>query len=93
MAVSCCCISPRPALKERGPALGPCLPLSSLSCLGKHDERAGQFIGIERICPRGDDQLAELLHLAVLEVARLVPECLQFSIKVSWLTHHLLRER
>ena len=39
------------------------------------------------ICPGGDDQFAEPLHLAALEVARLVLKCFQFSIKVPWLAH------
>jgi hypothetical protein len=41
--------SPRPALKERGPAPGPSLPLSGLFCLGQHDQRTGQFVGGESV--------------------------------------------
>ena len=73
MAVSCRCNSPRPGLKERGSAPGPCLPLPGLFCLGQHDQRAGQFIGVKRIRPGGNNKFAELLHLAALEATRLFP--------------------
>jgi hypothetical protein len=63
--------SPRPVLKERGPALGPSLPRSGVFRLSQYYQRAGQFVDAEAICPGGDDQFAELLHLAALEVTRL----------------------
>jgi hypothetical protein len=74
-------------LKKRGSAPGPCFPLSGLFCLDQHDQSARQFIGAERICPGSDDQLAELPHFAALDVARLVPKCLQFGIEIAWLAH------
>ena len=83
MALSCRCSSPRPALKERSSSLGPRLPLSSIFGLSQHDQRACQFIDVEAICPGGDDQFAELLHLAALEVARLVLKRFQFPVEVG----------
>src|SRR6185312_7545585 len=83
---------PRSALKERGPAPGPCLPLSGLSCLSQDDQRAGQFVGVECVSPRGDDQFTKLLHFTALEVTRLVPKCLQFGIEVPWFAHRRLHE-
>ena len=77
MALSCRHRSPGPALKERGPALRPGLLLSGLFCLGQHDQRAGQFIGAKCICPGGDDQFTKLLHLAALEIARLISKRLR----------------
>ncbi len=83
MAVSCRRSSARPAVKERGPALCPCLLLSGLLRLGQHDQRAGQFIGTECVSPGGDDQLAELPDFAGLQPARPIVERLQFRVKVS----------
>src|SRR5712691_238546 len=83
-------MSPRPALKERGPAPGPCLRLSRIFRLGQHDKRTRQFVGGECVSPRGDDQFTKLLHLTVLEVTRFVSKCLQFGIKVPWFAHRRL---
>jgi len=68
------------------------MPLRGLLRLGQHDQRAGQFIGAERVSPRGDDELAKLLYLAALEVTSLVLKCLQFGIKVPWLAHRRLHQ-
>jgi hypothetical protein len=92
VALSCRCSSPCSALKERGPALRPCLFLSGVLRLNQHDQRARQFVSVEAICPGGDDQVAKLLHLAALEVTRLVPKSLQFGIKVPWLAHQRLHQ-
>jgi hypothetical protein len=92
VALSCWSSSPRPALKERGPAPGPCLPLSSIFSLSQHDQRACQFIDAKAICTDGDNQFAELLHFAALEVARLVLERFQFPIEIPWLAHHVLQQ-
>jgi hypothetical protein len=85
MALSCRCSSRRPALKERGPTFCPCLLPRSVLRLGQHDHRAYQFVGAEAICPGGDDEFAELLHLAALEIPRLVLKCFQFSVEIPWL--------
>ena len=92
MALSWRCSSPRPALKESGSAPGPCLPLSSLFGLSQHDQRACQFIDAEAICPGGDYQFAELLHLAALEVARLVLKRFQFPVEIPRLAHNVLQQ-
>jgi len=92
VALSCRCSSPRPALKERGPAPGPRLPLSSIFGLSQHDQRACQFIDAKAICPGGDDQFAELQHLAALEVARLVLKRFQFPVEIPRLAHHVLQQ-
>src|SRR5438105_3119411 len=84
--------SPRPALKERSPALRPCLPLSGIPRLSQYDQRARQFVSAEAICSSGDDEFTKLLYLTALEVTSLVHKCLQFDIKVPWLAHRCLRE-
>jgi len=84
--------SPRPALKERGPAPGPCLPLSGVLRLDQHDQRARQFIGAKGVSSNGDHQFAKLLHLAALEGTRLAPKCFQFGVIVPWFTHHHLHQ-
>ena len=43
------------------------------------------------VSPRGDDQFAELLHFAALEVARLVLKRFQFPVEISRLAHHVLQ--
>jgi hypothetical protein len=75
-----------PALKKRGPAPGPCLPLSGLFCLNQHDQRPRQFISAECVGSGSDHQLAKLLHFAALEVTCLVSQCFQFGVKVPWLS-------
>jgi hypothetical protein len=40
---------------------------------------------------RGDHQFAELLHLAALEVSRLVLKRFQFSVEIPRLTHDVLQ--
>lgn len=80
-------------MKERYPALGPRLPLSGVFHLGQHDQRTRQFIGGERVGSGRNDQLAKLLHFAVLQVFGLVLQRLQFRIKVSWFSHHRLHKQ
>ena len=80
-------------MKERGPALGPRLPLPGVLGFGQHGQRARQFVGGERIGSGRDHQFAELLHLASFQVSRLVLKRLQFRIKVPWLAHHVLHEQ
>jgi hypothetical protein len=58
--------------------------------LGQHDQRAGQFLGRERIGPGGDHQLAQLLHLARLELPRLVLERLQLRVEIPRFAHVVL---
>ena len=58
----------------------------------QHDQRACQFIGTKAICPGSDDQFAELLHLAALEVARLVLKRFQFPVEIPRLAHHVLQQ-
>src|SRR5271168_4504670 len=82
VALSCRWSSPRPALKERGAAPGPRLPLSSIFGLSQHDQRARQFVDAKAIGPGSDDQFAKLLHLAALEVARLVLKRFQFPVEI-----------
>ena len=79
-------------MKERGPALRPCLPLSGILGFRQHDQRTSQFLGGESIGPGRDDQLAKLLHLAILQVLRLVLQRPQFRIEVPWLAHHILHK-
>jgi hypothetical protein len=50
-----------------------------------------QFIGGECVSPGGDDQFAELPHLAGFQRARLVFEGFQLCVKIPWLAHHILR--
>ncbi len=51
------CSSPRPSLKERGPTLRPCLPLSGILGFGQHYQRACQFVGAEGVGSGRDNQL------------------------------------
>jgi len=81
-----------PTASRTPPAPGPRLPLSSIFRLSQHDQRACQFIDAKAICPGGDDQFAELLHLAALEVARLVLKRFQFPVEIPRLAHHVLQQ-
>jgi hypothetical protein len=74
------------------PTLRPCLPLSGFFCFGQHDQRAGQFVGVKRVSPRGDDELAELPHLSGLQLFGFVVERLQLRVKVSRFAHDILRK-
>jgi hypothetical protein len=67
-------------------------PSSGLFCLGQHDQRTRQFIGGECVSRGGDNQFAELPHLAGFQPARLVFERFELRVKVPWLAHHILRK-
>jgi MobA/MobL family len=59
--------------------------------LSQHDQRVRQFLNAESVGARRDDQLAELLHLAALEVSRLALERSQLGIEVPRLAHDVLQ--
>jgi hypothetical protein len=82
VAIGCRCISPRPSLKERGAAPGPCLLLIRPPLFRPAHQRTRQFIDAEGVSTRGDDEFAELPHLAGLQLFGPVFERFQLRVKV-----------
>src|SRR3546814_13980980 len=51
------------------------------------EQRACQYIWVDRIGSRRLDQFAELLHLALLQQLRPFVQCFQFRVEIPHLSH------
>src|SRR3546814_2068646 len=82
-ARSCAC----PGAKEGRALATPLVQRRRVLLRNCREQRACQYIWVDRIGSRRLDQFAELLHLALLQQLRPFVQCFQFRVAIPHLSH------
>src|SRR3546814_1161745 len=82
-ARSCAC----PGAKEGRALATPLVQRRRVLLRNCREQRACQYIWVDRIGSRRLDQFAELLHLALLQQLRPFVQCFQFRVEIPHLSH------